>query len=193
MIQTDRLVLRRWIPEDLTPYHQMCSDPEVMRYIGAGSTLSREQCAASIERFERAWDTDGTSVLAATLHETGAFIGFVGLAVPEYLPEILPAVELGWRLARDQWGQGLGTEGATAALKWGFDNQRLHRIVSIIQVGNTASRRVAEKLDMALDRELTHPELGLPLWIYAKDRTVVDLRDTSLAAERSRTQSRSSS
>ena len=177
-------MLRRWADGDLGPYHELCSDPEVMRYIGDGATLSLAQCEASIARFERGWERHGTSVLAAARRDTDQFIGFVGLTVPEFLPEVLPAVEIGWRFFRDQWGQGLATEGGAAALKWGLTSQRIERIVSIIQVGNDASRRVAEKLGMQLDHETTHPGVGRRLWVYAVDR---------LAAASATTASRSSS
>src|SRR5262249_43265932 len=75
-------------------------------------------------------------------------LGFVGLAVPSFLPAVLPAVEVGWRLAREAWGQGLATEGARAALHQAFAELRLRSVISIIEPGNERSIRVAEQLGM---------------------------------------------
>ena len=105
LLSTERLVLRRWRPEDLGPYAEMCTDPEVMRWIGKGGVRTREECANAIAAFERAWDDRGFGLFAMELRASGRFIGFVGLSVPVFLPEILPSVEIGWRLAADQMGQ----------------------------------------------------------------------------------------
>jgi RimJ/RimL family protein N-acetyltransferase len=75
--------------------------------------------------------------------------------VPYFLPEILPAVEIGWRLGRPFWNQGIGTEAARAALRFGLIDRDLERIVSIAQAGNDASERIMAKLGMRLERETT--------------------------------------
>ncbi|MFG3318579.1 GNAT family N-acetyltransferase [Streptomyces sp. NPDC048171] len=77
-----------------------------------------------------------------SIRSTGKLAGFTGLSVPNYLPEVLPAVEVGWRLGRAHWGQGMATEAAAAALRFGFEERGLERIVSIAQVGNDASERI---------------------------------------------------
>ena len=100
------------------------------------------------------------------LQASGRMVGFVGLSVPVYLPEILPSVEIGWRLAADQWGKGLATEGARAALDFGFGRVGLTRIVSIHQVGNGASGRTTEKLGMRLERKTVDPSCGRPVWVW---------------------------
>ena len=73
-------------------------------------------------------------------------IGWAGLAVPHFLPEVLPAVEVGWRLASDQWGKGLATEAGAAAVDFGFTQGGLTRIVSIYEPENVASGRVMARL-----------------------------------------------
>jgi RimJ/RimL family protein N-acetyltransferase len=78
----------------------------------------------------------------------GELVGFCGLTVPMFLPEVLPAVEVGWRLARGAWGRGLATEAARAALAFGFEEQGMAEIVAIVQPENVRSLRVAEKLGM---------------------------------------------
>lgn len=97
-------------------------------------------------------------------------IGFIGLSVPGFLPAVLPAVEVGWRLARDVWGQGLATEGGRASIQHGFGALGLDRIVSIIHPHNVASRRVAEKLDMTLAGMLPHDCEGGQVCVYERVR-----------------------
>lgn len=168
---TDRLVLRRWdVDADLDPYAALCADPQVMRYIGDGTTRSREQSADQLRAFEQGWTTGAFGLFAAELTRSGEMIGFVGLAVPDFLPEIMPAVEIGWRLARSHWGKGYATEGARAVLAFGFDALDLERIVSVHAVGNDASGNVMQKIGMHLDRETIHPRTGRAVRVYAIDR-----------------------
>ncbi len=137
-----------------------------MRWIGNGSTLTPEQCRAAIASFERGWEERGLGLFAAELRSSGRLVGFVGLAVPAYLPEILPAVEIGWRLARDVWGEGLATEGAREVLRFGFGELALDRIVGVHQVGNDASGRIMQKLGMRLERDTVDPTHGRPVRVY---------------------------
>jgi RimJ/RimL family protein N-acetyltransferase len=120
MLVTERLVLRRWRPEDLDPYVEICADSEVMRWIGKGQVRTRGEWARALASFERAWKDRGFGLFAAELRAAGGLIGFVGLSIPDFLPEILPSVEIGWRLAAAHWGKALATEGARAALAFGF-------------------------------------------------------------------------
>jgi len=152
-ILTDRLLLRGWKKDDLEEYAAICADPEVMRWIGRGGTPTPEECAETIAGFERDWAEHRFGLFATELRSSGRFIGFIGLSVPEFLPEILPAVEIGWRLARYAWGQGFATEGAGAVLNFGLGEVGLERIVSICQVGNLASLRIMEKLGMRFERD----------------------------------------
>ena|SRR5581483_4374700 len=177
MVSTERLVLRRWRERDLDPFAEMCADSDVMRWIGNGRVRTRDECAAAIAAFERAWDARGFGLFATELKDSAALIGFVGLSLPTFLPEILPAVEIGWRLSRSAWGKGLATEGARAALAFGFEEARLDRIVSIHQVGNDASPRIMEKLGMRLERETVDPSCGRPVRVYEIARA--DWRRTS--------------
>jgi RimJ/RimL family protein N-acetyltransferase len=84
-------------------------------------------------------------------------IGFAGLAIPSFLPVILPAVEVGWRLAPAWWGRGLATEAARASIAFGFERLGLRSIVSVIDARNERSLRVAEKLGMRPGPDRLHP------------------------------------
>jgi RimJ/RimL family protein N-acetyltransferase len=105
------------------------------------------------------------------LRATGELIGFTGLAVPELFPEVMPAVEIGWRLGRPFWRQGLATEAARAALRFGLIDRGLERIVSIAQVGNDASERIMGKLGMRLERETVDPTCNRPVRVHAIAKT----------------------
>ena len=159
-IQTERLVLRRWKLADIEPFAAICADPEVMRFIGSGVTRTVEETSRSIRTWEREWAQKGYGLFAVELLKTGELIGFTGLAEPTFLPEIMPAVEIGWRLARSAWGKGYATEAALAALRFGLDDLCLPEIVSIHQVGNDASSGVMCKIGMTFDRQTVDPSCG---------------------------------
>ncbi|MFG2012766.1 GNAT family N-acetyltransferase [Micromonospora sp. NPDC048868] len=166
---TPRTLLRQWRDDDVDAMTAVNSDPEVMRWIGDGSPLDRERTVARLAYYRQHWDRHGFGLFALTLRESDEVVGFVGLAVPDFLPEVLPAVEIGWRLARRHWGRGLATEAACAVLAHARDDLGLTRLVSIHQVGNDASARVMRRLGMRLDRTTTDPSAGRPVRVYAID------------------------
>ena len=160
---TPRLRLRRWRPEDLEPFAALNADPDVMEHFP--SMLSREETAAAVGRVEKHFEDRGYGFWAVEAPGQAPFIGFIGLAVPAFETSFTPCVEIGWRLARDWWGQGLATEGARAALAYGFERLSLPEIVSFTVPGNARSRRVMEKLGMRYTEDFEHPriEAGHPL------------------------------
>ena len=146
------------------------ADPEVMRWIGDGSPIDEEATAAGTARSEQHWEIHGFGLFAVEIRATGELAGFTGLNTPYALPEVLPAVEIGWRLGRQYWGQGIATEAARAALDFGFTDRGLDQIVSIHQLGNDASGRIMQKLGMQLDQEITDSH-GRQIRIYAISRS----------------------
>lgn len=170
-IRTPRLLLRRWTDDDLAPMADINADPQVMRWIGDGSVRDLEQTAESIERWEEEWDDEGFGLFAVELLASGELAGFTGLSVPEFLPEVLPAVEIGWRFGRHFWGQGYASEAAHAALEFAVEDRGLDRVVSIARIGNDASENVMRKLGMTPERETIHPVYGHPLRVHAIDLT----------------------
>ncbi|WUG76533.1 GNAT family N-acetyltransferase [Streptomyces sp. NBC_00457] len=145
----------------------MSADPEVMRWVGDGSVRDKQQIRSGVEAMERAWEAQGFGLFAEEVRSTGEPAGFTGLSTPHYLPEVLPAVETGWRLGRSHWGQSLATEAAAAAVRFGFQDCVLDRIVSIAQVGNGASERNMAKLGMHPLRETVDPSCGRRVRILA--------------------------
>ncbi|SFE93891.1 Protein N-acetyltransferase, RimJ/RimL family [Actinoplanes philippinensis] len=178
-LRTERLLLRQWRDDDVDALAPMYADPEVMRYIRDGSVLSREETAAHVDRMRQHWAEHGHGLFAAELLATGELTGWVGLAVPLFLPEVLPAVEIGWRLGRSFWGAGLATEGARAALRFGLVDQGLGRLVSIRHVDNVRSARVMEKIGLTFDRRTTVPGNGSTVDVFAITREEYDRRHDS--------------
>ncbi|MFJ5215422.1 GNAT family N-acetyltransferase [Streptomyces sp. NPDC088354] len=170
---TARLRLRAWQDADLDPLAAVNADPEVMRFIADGSTRTREETAAQLERFRGEWRDHhghGHGAFAVEVRSTGELAGWVALTVPAFLPEILPAVEIGRRLGRAHWGRGYATEAARAAMEFAFAEAGLDRLVSICHVDHHASARVMAKLGMALDRTTTVPAHGQPVRVTAITR-----------------------
>ncbi len=137
-----------------------------MRWIGDGSTRTHAECAAAIDRFEILWKQHGFGLFAVELLDSNQFIGFTGLAIPDFIPELMPSVEIGWRLARDAWGNGYATEAAKASLEFGFESCALKRIISIHQLGNDASARIMQKLGMSAYLETIDPSCDRRVKVY---------------------------
>jgi RimJ/RimL family protein N-acetyltransferase len=159
-LTTERLLLRQWKDSDHEPFAAMNADPEVMRYFPAPAT--RAESDALIARTEAAFAERGYGLWAVEVRETGQFIGFTGLAVPRFEAHFTPAVEIGWRLAKDAWGNGYATEAARASLAYAFGPAGLTELVSFTTATNQPSRRVMERIGMTYDEaeDFDHPGLA---------------------------------
>jgi RimJ/RimL family protein N-acetyltransferase len=158
MIQTPRLLLRRWRSGDLPLFAEQNADPTVMRYLLR--VLTREQSDAYVDDVEQHFAATGYGKWAVEAPGVAPFIGAVGLSRVKFEASFTPAVEVAWRLHRRYWGQGYATEAAQAAIEDGFTRVGLHEIVAITTLGNHPSMRVMEKLGMSRTIEFDHP--GVP-------------------------------
>lgn len=166
MINTERLLLRGWKPEDHAAFAAICADPDVMRYIGNGKTRTAEDAARSITSFQNEWRERGFGLFAVESRKTGGLVGFTGLSWPGFLPEVLPSVEIGWRFSKPNWGKGFASEAAKAALSFGVNELGITDIVSICQTENRASVRVMQKLGMVFDRRTMDPTCEREVEVY---------------------------
>lgn len=168
IIETDRLILRKWREEDLDPFSLINADARVMEYFPY--RLTREEIQAFIERSNKQIDDHGYGLFACELKDAGIFLGCVGLAIPTFEADFTPCVDIGWRLAFDYWGRGYATQAAKAVLKFGFEAVGLNEILSWTVPENIRSRNVMERIGMKQDKASSfyHPRLpeGHPLSLH---------------------------
>jgi RimJ/RimL family protein N-acetyltransferase len=163
-IRTERLLLREWYDTDRDAFAALNADPTVMEHFPA--LMSRDESDALIDRIVVRWSA-GYGLWAVEHVEDAAFLGFVGLTSPTWEAAFTPAVEIGWRLSRSEWGHGYATEAARAAIKFGFETVGLDEILSWTVPANLRSRAVMERLGMTQDpaEDFDHPtiQVGSPL------------------------------
>ncbi len=163
-LETARLRLRGWRARDLKIHAEMSADPEVMRYIGNGEPLDRMGSWREIAMHIGHWVLRGYGQWVLERKDDGASLGQAGL----WNPPGWPGLEVGWRLARDAWGQGYATEAGQAAIDWAWATLDADQLISVIQPGNVRSIRVAERLGMRRLRETTLK--GQAVAIFGIDR-----------------------
>jgi len=158
-LRTERLYLRRWRSTDRETFAALNADPRVMEHFPA--PLSRQESEALASRIEDHFERHGFGAWAVEITGVAPFAGFIGLAIPYFEAHFTPCVEIGWRLASQYWGRGYATEGAGAAVSFGFGQLGLSEIVSFTVSGNLRSRRVMERLGMTHNPadDFDHPAL----------------------------------
>lgn len=163
MIETPRLILRRWQDSDLPLFAEQNADPLVMRFLNG--VLTRQESDAYVKRAERHFAETGFGKWAVEAPGVTPFLGAVGLKRIPFEASFTPAVEVAWRLHRSYWGQGYATEAARAAIEDGFARVGLTEVVALTALGNTPSIRVMQRLGMTRAIEFDHPNLpdGSPL------------------------------
>lgn len=148
-IHTERLLLREFRESDHDAYARIHGDAETMQYIGNGEPLDRKVAWRSLAFFLGHWQLRGFGMWAVEEKATREFIGQVGY----HQPDGWPGFEIGWTIDRRRWGRGFATEAAKAALELAPAFGQRH-VISLIQPGNEASIRVAEKIGESFEREI---------------------------------------
>jgi ribosomal-protein-alanine N-acetyltransferase len=171
ILQTKRLILRHLVMSDLDDLYALYCDPEIRRYFPEG-VLTLEETKEELEWFLNGHPKYPQLGLWGTIHkESGEFIGRCGL-LPWEIDEKLE-IEIAYLLDKSFWHQGLATEAAQGILSYGFEKLNLSRLICLIDPGNIASQRVAERIGMTLERKVdgiagdTFPTL-----IYAINNTI---------------------
>ena len=169
ILETERLLLRHQVIEDLDDLWALYCDPEITKYI-PDAPRSREEAQEELEWHMHGHPKHPELGLWATIHkETGKFIGRCGL-LPWTIDDV-NEVEVAYTIARNYWGQGLGSEAAQAILQYGFEKLHLSRMVCLIDPENKASQKVAEKMGMAWEKTVNGYEGDhIPFWIYSINR-----------------------
>ena len=161
-LETSRLRLRRWHPEDWAFFAAMNAEPAVQRYL---SPLSPAGLMALQDRIDAHFAQYGWGYWALEERDSRALIGLCGMMHVPFEAFFTPAVEISWRLSTRWQGKGLAREAAGAVVRFGFESIGLDRIVSFTVASNTASWRLMERLGMLKIGELENPALeeGHPL------------------------------
>ncbi|WP_277966506.1 GNAT family N-acetyltransferase [Pantoea trifolii] len=158
MLETDRLILRQWQEKDLQPFAELNADPEVMNYFP--KALSRQESDNVVSRFiEMIVSNQGWGFWAVEMKATGEFVGSVGLAHQPERFDFSPCTEIGWRINKKFWGQGIAKEAAEASLVYAFDVLHLREVVSFTSIHNTLSENLMTRLGMQKQTTFLHPAL----------------------------------
>ncbi len=156
--QTERLLVRRFTPEDAADNYRIYTDPENMRFLG------RQPDSVEFERYHirrhiaNYYDQHGFGLWALVLKEEGRLTGRCGFIFQPV--EGAQEVEVSYLIDRPYWGRGLATEAAREALRLGFGRYGFPRVVALINPENVASVRVARKVGMAYERDVDFRDYG---------------------------------
>ncbi len=156
LFTTPRLGFRLWGDADLAAFAAMNSDPEVMRFFQ--KPLSKAESKAMMERMNTLFDENGYCYFAVDLLETRELVGMIGLGWKTFVASFTPCVDIGWRIRREFWNQGLTSEGAQACLYFAKE-KGIAEVLSMASLGNLASLRVMQKIGMKYWQDFEHPEL----------------------------------
>lgn len=161
-LETPRLSLREMRAEDAEALLVVFSDPRVMASFPGETPFDANRMAAWVGRNLEHQRSHGYGLFSVMHKSDGVLIGDCGLE------RMTVGVELGYDLRSDYWGQGLATEAAAAVRDFAFTTLGLVDLVSLIRVGNEASRRVAEKIGMSLAEEIDRNSAAY--WLFRMRR-----------------------
>jgi RimJ/RimL family protein N-acetyltransferase len=162
-IETERLTIRRFTTADRAALAALYADPAVMRYISYG-VLDKTGLERVLAKYARVEAGHGFTFWAIVDRATDRFVGDVGFGV--YEPTGEP--ELGYSLARSAWGNGYASEAAGACVAAAFEHLAVPRVIALVDVDNTASLRVAERIGM--ERQGLVDAHGRPHVLFVKAR-----------------------
>jgi ribosomal-protein-alanine N-acetyltransferase len=170
ILETPRLILRPFAADDLDRMAELMANKDFMRFSTTASPartpMTREQTQSFLDKVI-GWDREGLpSQFAMIVRSSGNLAGYCGFFHHEVDGKM--EIEIGYRLQRDFWNRGLTTEAARAVRDHGFRDLKLERVISLIHPENHASRRVAEKNGMILEKETTFR--GFPTFVFSITR-----------------------
>ncbi|MBS1521534.1 MAG: GNAT family N-acetyltransferase [Bacteroidetes bacterium] len=162
-IETPRLVIRQWEEKDYESYINLNADPDVMEYFPSVKTPG--ETLAQVKRITEYIDQHGYGFWAVERKDNHQFIGFTGICEPGFQTHFTPCIEIGWRLSKENWGQGFATEAALASLDFGFEKLKLKKIYSFTSIHNHRSENVMQRIGMDKAGEFDHPLIADGHWL----------------------------
>ena len=162
ILETSRLTLAPWRMDDWIEFRPIATDPDVMRFITGGTPWTDDQIQAFVKRQMELFAEKTFCRWKLSSKDSTEIIGFCGVGLWHDAPEI------GWWLRKRDWGRGLATEAARAALQDVFQRTELRRIISIVRPANTASIRVMEKLGLSKETEFVNDGVSLLRYVSAR-------------------------
>ena len=158
IIESPRLSLRPLADIDMEPFVAMMADPEVMRYVSP-APIPRAGAEAAFHHYRRFLETKGYGYWAIEVDHGAPFGGVILLQDVEFTAAFTPAIEVGWLLPREHWGNGYATEGSRAVLDYAFATLKLDEVVALTAAGNIGSQKVMQRLGMTHDPadDFDHP------------------------------------
>lgn len=168
-LETERLFLRPFVLHDFDVLASLHAEESFWWYPfrrGLTADETRMFLEGTIDAHERG----EFAVSAVVLREDQRLAGWAGLSIPSFLPEVLPAVEVGWRLGEAFRGRGYASEAARAWVDYGFQQHALDEILSIYEPENQRSGAMMQRLGFELDRETIHPAIGVTLHVMKLTR-----------------------
>lgn len=168
MVETERLIFREFIEDDLPMLIEQRSDPEVNKYLGGTMLQNPEALAKRIKFYISCYASHGFGSCAMIWKQTGEMIGSAGIQPLDGTEEI----EVGYSMIKEYWGKGIGTEAARGWLEFGFNNAGLERIVAVANIDNRASQHIMEKLGMHYEKTEFHYGADCAFYAVSKEEFV---------------------
>jgi len=168
MLETERLILRKFTPADLDELIKLRSDDAVIKYLGGRTLQNPEAITKRMQFYLDCYEKFGFGMSAMIWKATGTMIGWSGIQPLDGTTEI----EVGYGMTKEFWGKGIGYECAMAWLKYAFETAGLERIVAVASPENTGSWRIMEKCGMRYEKTETH--YGMECVFYAISRREFD-------------------
>lgn len=166
VLETERMIFRRLVPDDLDALATLYSDPEIRRFFPEG-TLTRAETEEELDWFHNGHpDHPELGLWAAILKQSGTFIGRCGLL--PWTIDGVDEVEIAYLIAKPHQRQGLGAEAAQALVRHGFETLGLKRVIALIDPEHEASIRTAMKAGLLFEKEIEMD--GVRSAVYARTR-----------------------
>lgn len=170
VIETERLLLRMFRAEDLDTVYHLFNDADVQKYLSVENKRTREQVKITLANLVKRWDERGFGVWCVTEKKTDQVIGYCGFQMFDNMPE----VEIMFAFLKDFWGRGFATEAANAGLRFWFEELTLKKMFAATSPGNTASRRVLDKIGMCFVEPSEHYKMNLVTYSVSRNEYRTD-------------------